>query len=158
MSAGLSSPLLYIGDKLLRCPFVSGIEAHHFSVRSDQRRRERVSDHSVSIVGHPQVEKPGHLGEHRLPGHGEIPVSKSTLRIAADIACSIGAQPLRRIIFRIEADANQMGSLSESRAARQLLVDCSKVTRDPWAEIGHRTTRINESNQQRLALELAEMD
>ena len=62
----------------------------------------------VRSVRDAHVEELRHLQQYRLSGVGKIPVRKSVLRIAANIGGPVGPQPLRRVVLRIEADAQQV--------------------------------------------------
>ena len=151
---GARGQLLHVRSHLLRRPLVAGIKLCDLALRPDQRSRERVRDRVVGAVCDAHVKILRHLEEFRLCRHGEIPMRKSILRIAADILRAVGAQPLRRVVLRIEADAEQVRFGVECGVRGQLAIDDGEVVRDQRAEVGQRAARVNKSDQQRLAAEL----
>ena len=113
---------------------------------------------AVGLVGHSQIEELRHLQQNRLLRHGKIPMRKCILGVAADIRDAIGPQPLRRVVFRVEADAKKVSFGIKGRVGRQQLIDRRKVTRYAGTELGRGAARVDEGDQQRLAPELAQMD
>ena len=103
----------------------------------------------------PDIEVLRHLQQFGLVGHRKIPMGKGILRIAADVGRAIGAQPLGRVVVRIEAYAEQVGLGVQRGVGRQLLLDDGKVVRDQRTEVGQRAARVDEGDEQLLAAKLA---
>src|SRR6266852_7632397 len=89
---------------------------------------------------------------------GEVPVLKSLVCVSAGVRRAITAQDFRRVVLGIEADGQQMRLCVNIRLLLQLLIDRGKVAAHQRALVGHGTARVDESERQRLAAILREMN
>src|SRR5580692_9797197 len=130
-----------IGEHLVHGPFIARIEGDNFAIASDQRGGESMRDGVIGGLRDAYVEILRHFCERGLVGHSEIPMRERVHGIAADVTGAISSQPFRRIVVGIEAYAEQVGLVVQTRIGCQLTIDVGEVVRDPRAEIGQRATR-----------------
>src|SRR6266550_9320144 len=74
------------------------------------------------------------------------------------MGCAVTAEHFRRIIVRIETDRKQVRSIVSLGLFLQSLIDRGEVVTHQGALIGLRTTGIDESQQERLATILRQMN
>src|ERR1700760_90086 len=79
-------------------------------------------------------------------------------RATAGISSAVGSQDFRRVVCRVEAEAQQMGLLLEPGIRGQLFLDVSEIAAHADAIVGKRATGVDESDQQGLAAKLRQVD
>src|SRR5207253_8691947 len=121
----------------------------------------RVDDLFIVRLGVVIVAQPKKLRDafHFVLGsRGKLPVLKGFIGIAARMGCAVTAEHFRRVIVRIEADRKQMRLIVSLGLLLQSLIDGGEVVTHQGALIGLKTTGVDESQQERLAAILRQMN
>src|ERR1700722_3676537 len=94
------------------------------------------------LVGESEV--PGEIRQLGFRNRQEFPALEERRIFAPGAGETIGAQNLGRVMFRIEADAEQMSLAIARRVGPQLFVDRRELVAYARAEIGKRATRVDQ--------------
>src|SRR5664280_2152584 len=139
-----------IGGHVVGLPIVSRVYLGYFSVLADQDRAQPVDNLPVLLVIS-QAEEVGSLAHLFRGTRGELPVGEAGID-TSHVMLAIAAQDLGFVVFRIDADAEQLRFVEHLRIFLQLLHDLAEVVAHASALVLVRTTRVDECEYPRFAV------
>src|SRR5581483_9060519 len=150
--------LLHLLQNCRDTPVIRRVERDDPSVFANHNGSERMLQRTLFAGCYADVKELLHLRQFLFTWSSELPVIEGLLRVPAGVSAAVALEHLRRVVCRIEADAEQVCVLVELRIRGKLLVDLRKVTAHARAVVSQRTTGVDEGHQQHFAAILLEVD
>ena len=125
-----------------------------FAVFADENGRKGVNQGFAVARSDAYIEVLRDGGKLFFRRSGEVPVEEFFLGVLAGVGAAVAAKHLRRVVGRVEADAEKMGLLVECGVGGQSLIDFGEVAAHARAEVGERAAGVDEGKEEDLALEL----
>ena len=142
--------ILQVADNFWWLPLVARVKLHYLSIRRDDGSNKRMND----LIGFRKVLQPEisrNLFHFIRAARSELPVAERLRAAFSCVTCAVLTQPRGRIVFRINADAQQLSLRVNGRVVFDCFNYFSEVVSHQRAIIGQRAARVDERQHQRAA-------